>query len=525
MSINKVAVLTLIITFKAEFILSNATAFAKEDNTYSKNKTALYLISQKKFNEAIKLLNYISKKNPEDVQVRILLARTLLKVGQFEQAYFEFTTIPETSLSIESYYDFGIASLRYKDYKTSLDAFKKIPTNSSLFDLASYYSGISAYRLGDYPASIDYFDAATVLPANLSKIKTKLRSASERKLLSQQKKDAASIPVTVNIESRPPLFKPRTVDITQFDLMLEKYSNKETTLKNTSLNNKKTISTFHFSNSKSLTNTPNGNYHLLSDVFFKKYSQMTGSLYELFKEPENQQEERLIKEFDSNDTSKLKAVLRYDRYINQSLYSAIDLGAYITAADFSFQNRSYYSPYFSSSFINMSDVTEMKLSLEIHGQFSGNGHYLTEIIQRGYLTYRPSEAIWLSLGGRIGEYSYIRREIDGNDWDARADIELGLLLYEFVSPRFGLVYETNQGKRIHNNESPDLTIRFNEDKISYAFELALTPLPWLEISSEFIYANSVFAGVSPNSNKQYFKEVTPSEALRNNFSLRLNKDF
>jgi len=154
----------------------------------------------KQFDDSVDLFSQLLQKQPDYVPAKIQLARALYQLKRFPESYKLFLQVDDISiLEPDPSYEYGQSAFRADDFTNALKAFRNVPNGHPLFDLAGYYGGIAAFKLGQYQLSLDLFEQAVVLPSKLLKSQKLYQKEAERLLIQQQKQELQnSVPPATN---------------------------------------------------------------------------------------------------------------------------------------------------------------------------------------------------------------------------------------------------------------------------------------------------------------------------------------
>lgn len=140
----------------------------------NKGVVAMFAAAQKlynagKFNEALVIYDGIVKKYPSHEPSVIQYAKTLYRLDRIPESYNLFARVNPQYLDPETSYEYGYASYVNQRWDAALFAFKRVPQDHALYDLANYYGALSAVKLKKYTDAEEMLDKAVVLPDKLAK--------------------------------------------------------------------------------------------------------------------------------------------------------------------------------------------------------------------------------------------------------------------------------------------------------------------------------------------------------------------
>ena len=151
-----------------------------------RNASSLY--DKRKYTEAIDVYNKILRLYPSHQPSLIYRAKSLYRLGKYKQSYKAFRQLVLGSLDPETKFEYGQVHFRQKKYSEAFEAFQQVPSGHQLFDLASYYGGVSALKSRQYSESVNSFAQAVVLPSKLMKSKKLLQKQAEQLMLEEQRR-------------------------------------------------------------------------------------------------------------------------------------------------------------------------------------------------------------------------------------------------------------------------------------------------------------------------------------------------
>ena len=122
-----------------------------------------------RWNEALKAYGALLKRYPAYEPAGIQVAKVLYRQERLADAFQAFGRVPLAHLDSDTSYEYGFAFYNNRSYEGALAAFARVPKGHALYDLASYYGGISAIKLHHYDEALELLDRAIVLPDKLAK--------------------------------------------------------------------------------------------------------------------------------------------------------------------------------------------------------------------------------------------------------------------------------------------------------------------------------------------------------------------
>ena len=133
---------------------------------------AMKLYNAGKFNEALVALDQLHRAYPSHEPTVIQYAKTLYRLDRINESYNLFARINPQYLDAETSYEYGYSFYTQNKFDGALYAFKRVPNDHALFDLASYYGSMCALRMKRYAEAEDLLDKAVVLPDKLARSKS-----------------------------------------------------------------------------------------------------------------------------------------------------------------------------------------------------------------------------------------------------------------------------------------------------------------------------------------------------------------
>ncbi len=146
------------------------------------------LFEAKKYREATGIFARILVDYPDHEPTLILYAKSAYSLGHLEDAYALFAKVQLSQLDAVTSYEYGYSFYSVKNWAGGLQAFRRVPANHALGDLANYYGAICAMRLRRYGEAETMMEQAAVLPERLAKSRTIYLKHLEQISTMQQKK-------------------------------------------------------------------------------------------------------------------------------------------------------------------------------------------------------------------------------------------------------------------------------------------------------------------------------------------------
>lgn len=170
-------------------ILAKNSTGKKRINISRTFREGMENFEQEKYREAAALFSRILKEYPGHEPSRIQLAKTLYRMGKGQESYDVFKGLNPKYFDPETAYEYAHAFFAKAQYEGALMAFKKIPKGHALYDLASFYGAISAFKLERYQEADDLMENAVVLPSKLIKSRALYKKSISEILLQKQKEE------------------------------------------------------------------------------------------------------------------------------------------------------------------------------------------------------------------------------------------------------------------------------------------------------------------------------------------------
>ncbi len=138
------------------------------------------LFDEKKFEAALEQFNQVIAKQADYMPAKLFAARCLYHLKRNADAFKLFQLVDAEIFDPISNYEAGQTAYSLGNFAWAASAFKRIPEGHSLFDMAGYYGGISAFKVGDFETSIMLFEQAVVLPSKFVKTQQAYLREAER---------------------------------------------------------------------------------------------------------------------------------------------------------------------------------------------------------------------------------------------------------------------------------------------------------------------------------------------------------
>ena len=167
----------------------NSQAWSQSVDIKQMTARAQDLQSQDRNQEAAKIYVTILNSYPRHEPTLINYAKLLYRMDKTSEACVIFSKVNLNHLDTATTYEYGLAHFWQKKYATAYTAFKRIPPGDSLYDLASYYGAISAFKLKRYTEAEFMMNKAVVLPESLQESKKNYQKyISEMKNFDEQRR-------------------------------------------------------------------------------------------------------------------------------------------------------------------------------------------------------------------------------------------------------------------------------------------------------------------------------------------------
>lgn len=174
-------------------VLAQSAKNKKESTSSAAKKTeeAYHMFRTGQFAKAAEFFKAILQKHPQDKQAQIGLSRSLYQMQNWSEALLQFRKTNLDALDPEASYEYGQTFHRYELHGGALKAFKRVPRDNSLYNLAQYFGGISALKLKRYQEANDLMEGAVNLPESYQLQKEVYQRHIQLLLLRQQKRELA----------------------------------------------------------------------------------------------------------------------------------------------------------------------------------------------------------------------------------------------------------------------------------------------------------------------------------------------
>ena len=134
------------------------------------------LYNQGAYAKSAQLFRQILAQDAKYMQAKVYLARSLYRMNKLDASLKLFAELNPKDLDGQTVYEYALTHFIHKQYAKALDGFVLVPANDPLFDLASLYGAISAYRLKKYERASDLIAKAVVLPNHLIKMRARYKT-------------------------------------------------------------------------------------------------------------------------------------------------------------------------------------------------------------------------------------------------------------------------------------------------------------------------------------------------------------
>ena len=482
-------------------------------------RKAMEAYDAKHYDEASDLFKQILAKQPDHASSKIFLARSLYQEKSLAEAFKTFQQIDIKLLEPDAAYDYGQVAFRSNDYPTAIKAFAIVPNGHPLYDLAGYYGGISAFKMGEYQQAIDLFDQAVVLPSKLVKMQKLYRKEAEKKLLLKQKHEMNSGGTTSKTSERPSA--PVVAEPANFILAPLRGVVLSHRYMNQTGETKKALSTeFDLSRSELTagwgSDKPNASAKN-QWVYLANVKGMTTHDGEqeipIMPTPDETLQFLALARHKPKTLARTEIGGGFETVIGDKGTLGVSVGAYAYAPDSDFKKRLLYTPYISVFFSQSGTLLETSLKAEVHPRFDDKELLVTQTVEEGTIQFNISRLAFLGLTGELNEYSYNTERLSGPDWNGRFRLQAGYAQKKSLSLTIGTFYEIAQGTRLYDL-SPDVPLlKFNLSQ-SGAFakaDMYLTSSWIVGISGKLVrntYSNPVPVGAQDYLDKSYGSKIS-----------------
>ena len=140
------------------------------------NQQAMTLYNQGAYPKAAALCRQILAWDANHQNAKIWLARSLYRMNKIDASFKIFAELNPKELDVQTVYEYAVTHFARKQYAKALEGFALVAPNDPLFDLASLFGAISAYRLKKYEKAADLIAKAVVLPNHLIKMRARYKA-------------------------------------------------------------------------------------------------------------------------------------------------------------------------------------------------------------------------------------------------------------------------------------------------------------------------------------------------------------
>lgn len=453
---------------------------------------------QKRYDDAVNSFQQVLSKQADHTPSRVFLARSLYQQKNLVDALKAFRELDVKELEPDAAYDYGQTAYRSGDYETAIKAFAVVPNGHPLYDLAGYYGGISAYKLGEFQQAIDLFDQAVVLPSKLVRSQKLYRSEAEKKLFQRQKAEVQATGIPLIKGPR----KDQAVNFIQEPArglgIGHRYRNQTSDSKkgkSDEVDMQRSIFQANWGSEKP-ANTARSQWLYLAEL-----KAMTT--------PDNEQEVLLLPT--PSETLENTALRRYapETLLRTELAGGYEtaigsistigalLGTYAYAGDGDFSDKLMYSPYFSLFLSQKGETLETVLSAETHPRFDSEKLLITQTVQDGSVLLNMTKTLYVGLRGQLNEYSYNTERLGGPDWNGRVQFELGYRRPKAVALALGTFFEIAQGWRIYDATQDLPLVKHNLSQVGGYAKADIQFTSWWNFSFVGKFAKNSYDNILP----------------------------
>lgn len=463
-------------------------------------RRGLEAFEQKRYDEAIEALQLVLSKQAEHAPSKIYLARSLAQQKNLTEALKIFREIDLKVFDGDAAYDFGQTAFRLADYATAIKAFGLVPSGHSLFDLAAYYGGISAFKMGEFQQAIDLFDQAVVLPSKLVRSQKLYRVESEKKLFQKQKAEVQATGISVAKGARkdadpPPAFVQEPFRGISLAHIYKNQTSEAKKGKSRNVDLQRTTLALSWGSEKPVA-TAKSQWIYYLDL---RASTVKGNEQELLVLPATDEmfENATLLRFQPSSLIRPEFGGGYEMAVGTSSTFGAVAGAYAYAADGNFVDKIQYSPYFSIFFSQSDETLETTLSAATHPRFDSDRLIITQSVQDGALTLKLTEMMFLAIKGQLNEYSYNTSRLSGPDWNGRGQLEVGYRNAKVLSLALGAFYEVAQGWRLYDVSQELQQLEFNLSQSGGYARAHIDLTSWWSFGFHAKFAENTYSDVLP----------------------------
>jgi tetratricopeptide (TPR) repeat protein len=509
---------------------STASLVPKNASLQKIYRKAMEAYDAKRYDEAVDLFGQVLSKQPDHTSSRIFLARSLYQQKNITEAFKTFQQIDIKLLEPDAAYDYGQVAYRSGDYGVAIKALAIVPNGHPLYDLAGYYAGISAYKLGEYQQSIDLFDQAVVLPSKLVRSQKLYRKEAEKKLLAKQRHELQSGSVSSTKDNRP---SPQAATPVSFVLNPERAITLSHRYMNQTSETKKALST-EYDLSRSRLDFEWGSADPAATaksqwVYLGKVSGMTTHDGEqeipILPTPEETLQFLALSRYKPKTMMRLEIGGGYESQIGDRSTIGAQVGAYAYAPDSDFAKGLLVSPYISVFVAQKGEAIETELKAEAHPRFDDGELLVTQSVQEGQFNFNLTKSAYVGLSGELNEYSYNTERLSGPDWNGRFLFSVGYRQEKSLSLSIGAFYEIAQGWRIYDADPAVPLMKFNLSQSGAFAKADMHLTSWWTVGINGKIANNAYSNPVPVGAEAYLDEHYGSKLSQFALYTSLTKSF
>ncbi len=423
----------------------------------------------KKFEDAADTFTQILQKQPDNTPSKVFLARSLYQLKRMPEAFKLFQQLELNVLDPEPSYEYGQTALKLNDFSGALKAFRNVPNGHPLFDLAGYYGGFCALKVGDYQLALDLLEQAVVLPSKLIKTQKLYQKEAER-LLMQKQRDEVQTPREQTPQPpvptppappqtpvpNPPEDDPKADRVYRFlrserslDLS-SRYSTQEQSLASKAVQKheiKEGALTVHAGLDRLVSSNRSAHYLLQGTVSVKGIEGETGRIL-IMPDAREEQEQSLLNKSPTHALTygELKGAVEWPIADGNTL--GFELGLYAHSANDP-GGLTATSPFVNLFLAQRSQAVETVLSFSSHARMLDGEMLVIDSREQVDVSFHAPAHIQLGIQGELQEFAYNKNSVDGPDWLGRIRAELGYRREKELELFVGALFETGQGYRLH----------------------------------------------------------------------------
>jgi tetratricopeptide (TPR) repeat protein len=466
----------------------------------------------KSYDDAIDVFTQILQKQADNMPAKIQLARSLYQLKRFPEAYKLFQTVELSLLEPEASYEYGQTAFRANDFNNAMEAFRNVPNGHPLYDLAGYYGGISAFKIGNFQLAIDMLEQAVVLPSKLVRSQKLYQKEAEKQLLLKQKQEvqAATPPLggAASQGSTAPTLTPLQSDsdriyrylrsdrgvtlIPRYVTQNQSSSDREVAKKEIKSAELRTT----ISQLKSTTKAGSPQYLLELQLSGKALEGSSGEIG-ILPDVRKEQELALIKKSDrvrSLGMVDLTAAIEWPIADGSTL--GLHLGASMQGANGDFA-KGYTTPRLGIFLGQKNNLLETHINIEAHARLEEGDMLFLNTRQLGRVIFALPHQFQVSIQGELAQYSYNQDRIDGPDWSGRILSEFGYQRSDDFGAFLGAFFELQQANRLHDLPGASV-IEFDSNLIGASFRSDIKLFSWARLSLLGQVVDRNYASLAPS---------------------------